>query len=162
MITKYTFTKGSALKAAVASMACAYLAVVLGACQVRGNDPELEKEVRQAEQQRVQALLKGDGDALKIIWADDYSLITYRGDFRNRSHRLEAIRLGTLKMEAITNHIVDLRIYGDTALVHGIAFRKFTEKGRKVEGTFRFSRVWVKHDGRWQLSHAHFTRTQDK
>jgi len=147
---------------AIALLACCCLMVGLGAGKERANDPLIEKEIRLVEQQRVDALLKGDGEALKRIWADDYSLITYRGDLRNRSHRLEAIRLGTIKMEAITNHIVDLRIYGDTALVHGIAFRKFTEKGRKVEGTFRFSRVWVKHDGRWQLSHAHFTRTQDK
>lgn len=159
---KYMFAKPNAFKAVVATLACGCLAMALGAGQVQANDPQLEKEVRQAEQQRVEALLKGDGEALKRIWADDFSLITYRGDFRNRAHPLEAIRLGTLKMEAITNHIVDLRLFGDTALVHGVAFRKFTEKGRKVEGTFRFSRLWVKNDGRWQLSHAHFTQTQDK
>ncbi len=154
-------TKRSVLTA-IATLACGCLAVMLAAGKEQANDPQIEKEVRQAEQQRVQALLRGDGEALKRIWADDYSLITYRGDLRNRSHRLEAIRLGTLKMEAITNDIVDLRVYGDTALVHGFAFRKFTENGRKVQGTFRFSRLWVKKDGRWQLSHAHFTQTQDK
>jgi ketosteroid isomerase-like protein len=142
--------------------------VVLGIATVTfagkddGPNAEIEKEVRQAEQARVDALLKGDAAALGRMWSDDFTMITYRGELRNKNHRVAALKSGTTKYEAIANDIVDLRIYGDTALVTGYATRKGEEAGKKMAGLFRFSRLWVKKDGRWQLVHLHFTKCLEK
>jgi len=121
-------------------------------------DPQVEKEVRAAEKQRVEALLKGDGEVLKRLMADDFTYITHTGELRLKAHRLRDIQTKAIRYTFLSNDIVDLRIYGDTVLVHGFTRRKGEAPGRKLDGTYRFTRLWVKKDGRWQVVHTHLTK----
>lgn len=140
----------------------AILTMISVCCEQTDAEIQREKQVRQAEQARVQALLTGDVEKLKTIWAEDFTNITPDGELRNRNHRMQSMLTGQLKFQKITNDIVEVKVNGDTALVHGFAFRTWVENGAKKEGHYRFSRLWVNKDGRWQLSHQQFTNTKAK
>lgn len=163
--TQKTYTvmkKSLSLPIHVLSFFVAVLTMVSVCCEQTDAEIQREKQVRQAEQARIQALLAGDVEKLKTIWAEDFSNITPDGELRNRNHRIQSMASGQLKFQKITNDIVDVKVTGDSALVHGFAFRTWVENGVKKEGHYRFSRVWVNKDGRWQLSHQQFTATKAK
>jgi ketosteroid isomerase-like protein len=122
------------------------------------HDAKAEEEVRALEKQRVDALLRTDWQTLDKIWADDFMQITHLGEYRNKRHRAIAFKSCAVKYDVITNDYDGFRIYGDVALVTGIGTRKGQEGNRKISGQFRFTRVWVKKEGRWQLVHMQSTR----
>jgi len=122
------------------------------------RDAKAEQEVRAVEKQRVDALLRGDLQTLEKMWSDDFMQITYRGEYRNRRHRIDAFKRGAVKYESISNSYDGFRIYGDVAVVTGIGTRKGQEYNRKISGQFRFTRVWVNKEGRWQLVHMQSTK----
>jgi uncharacterized protein (TIGR02246 family) len=144
----------------VALIATGFLCLIPGprAGKQDDRDAKAEQEVRAVEKQRVDALLRGDVEILDKIWAEDFMQITYRGEYRNKRHRMAALKAGVVKYESITNDYDGVRIYGDAAIVTGIGTRKGQEYNRKIAGQFRFTRVWVKKEGRWQLVHMHSTR----
>jgi len=44
-----------------------------------------------------------------------------------------------------------VHVYGDTAIVTGLNTTKGTFKGKDTSGAYRFTDVFVKRDGRWQV-----------
>jgi len=53
---------------------------------------------------------------------------------------------------------VRIRRYGDTAVVTGTSVQAAVSDGQPWEGRFRFTRVWVLRDGRWQMVTSHSSR----
>jgi hypothetical protein len=53
-----------------------------------------------------------------------------------------------------------VRLYGDTAIVSGTSESKVEYKGRPSGGALRFTRVYVRRDGRWLMIATHATRRQ--
>jgi ketosteroid isomerase-like protein len=147
---------------ALVALAFCCLRVGLPADKPQANDPQMEKEVRAMEKQRVDALLKGDAETMKEIMSDDFTYITHTGLLRLKVHRLRDLQAKTLRYTLLSNDIVDVRLYGDTALVHGFTTRKGEAPGRRLDGTFRFTRLWVKEQGHWHLVHTHISTTSAK
>jgi len=52
--------------------------------------------------------------------------------------------------ESLITSDVEVRLYGETALVIGRASMKATFRGQNVGGEFRYTDVWVKRQGAWQ------------
>lgn len=44
-----------------------------------------------------------------------------------------------------------VRGYGDTLVVTGVKTMDYTLRGKESVGPFRFTDVWVRPDGRWQV-----------
>ena len=51
-----------------------------------------------------------------------------------------------------------VRVYDDTAVAAGVSDSKGTFKGRPFAGLLRFTRVYVKRDGRWLMIVSQATR----
>ena len=51
-----------------------------------------------------------------------------------------------------------LRVYGDTAVVHGLETEKSSYKGKDTSGQYRFTDVFLKRDGGWHAIATHVTR----
>jgi ketosteroid isomerase-like protein len=53
---------------------------------------------------------------------------------------------------------LDVKLQGDTAVVTGLTHNKGKdEKGVAFDRKIRFTDVWVKRDGRWQILSSHGT-----
>jgi ketosteroid isomerase-like protein len=122
------------------------LAVLLGL----GWAASVEEELKKLEAERAAAVVKGDVATLEKITADDYTLTNANGQVMDKKQTMDAIRAGQIKITS--NELSDLKVqvYGNAAVVTGKSDVKGTLFGTDVNGPVRFTRVYVKKDGRWQ------------
>src|SRR6266700_1067859 len=106
-------------------------------------------EIKALEEARNQAILNGDAAALDRMTSDDYTFITLRGELRTKSDILKGFASGSFHYESRQISDLKVRVHGDTALVTGRAVQKGMENGKDYSGDYRFTRVYVKQDGRW-------------
>jgi ketosteroid isomerase-like protein len=64
---------------------------------------------------------------------------------------------GSLRFQSITTDDVQWRVYGDTAVETGRSTMNGQDRSKTVPRDNRFTRVWVKRQGRWQLVTNHYS-----
>lgn len=109
-----------------------------------------QEEIRVLEHERNEAILKGDAAALDRMTADDYTFITLRGELRTKAEIVKGFKSGSFKYESREISDLNIRVYGNTAIVTGRSNQKGTENGKDYSGDYRFTRVYFKQHGRWQ------------
>ena len=119
-----------------------------------------EQEIRALEEERNQAILKGDAAALERMTADDYTFITLRGELRTKSEIVKGFQSGSFKYDSRTISELNVRVYGDAAIVTGRSTQKGSENGKDYSGDYRWTRVYVKQTGRWVTVALQTTRVQ--
>lgn len=113
-----------------------------------GTTPE--DSVRALETGRGQALLRADTVALSRMVADEFTEISRLGTVRTRVDNLRDIASGDLRLTSVRYDSLTVRIYGNTAVLQGIADNTGTFRGFAFSGRIRYTRVFVRRDGRWQ------------
>ncbi len=108
-----------------------------------------EQEIRALEEQRNEAIVHGDAATLEKVTSDDYTFITLRGELRTKAEIVKGFRSGSFKYDSRTIADLNIRVYGDTAIVIGRSSQKGKENGKDYSGDYRFTRVYVKQHGRW-------------
>src|SRR2546430_16986931 len=109
----------------------------------------VEREILNLEEARNQAVLHGDVTALDRMTSDDYTFITLRGELRTKADILKGFSSGSFKYESRQISDLNVRVYGDTAVVTGRSVQKGVENGKDYSGAYWFTRVYVKQKGRW-------------
>jgi len=130
------------------------LSTVFSSClwgQVRKKDADssAKEEINALEEERNRAILSGDAAALDRMTADDYTFITLRGELRSKAEIVKGFRSGSFKYESRSISDLNIRVYGDAAVVTGRSTQKGTENGKDYSGDYWFTRVYVKQGGRW-------------
>ena len=114
------------------------------------SDHQTEQLLRQLESDTLEALVKGDIDALKRLWADEYSFTPPNGTVVSREDYLALLQSGSLKYDSLKSEALQIHIYGDMAIASG-RFRVLGRLGtHELNGSDRFLTVYVKRRGRWQ------------
>ena len=109
-----------------------------------------EDSVRAAEEARGRALLSADTVALSRLVAPEFTEVSRLGTLRTKADNLRDIASGDLKLTSIHYDSLSVRIYGDVAVLQGIADNTGTFHGFPFRGKLRYTRVFVRRDGRWQ------------
>ncbi|MBA2284868.1 MAG: nuclear transport factor 2 family protein [Ktedonobacteraceae bacterium] len=110
------------------------------------------EEIVHVEQQLQHAMLKNDIPALEQLLHDDLVFTEFTGAVIGKqddiaSHVSGAIHLTELEfVEAPVT-----RLYGETAIVAVKAHLKGTFQGTPFASFYRYLRVWLFQDGRWQI-----------
>ncbi len=107
------------------------------------------KAVSRLVQEWLDALVKGDFEALDRIIGDDYIITNSDGSVLGKQQDLEPLKTG-LKFDSATVEDLKVRVYGDTAVATGLTTFKGNFNGRAFTSCGRFTDVWVKRNGRWQ------------
>lgn len=110
------------------------------------------------EQELGDALVKGDPDKLAQLLSDDLTHGNPCGSLRGKAPWIAATKAGQLKIISFSNSDVQIRIYGETAVVTAINLLTAQGAGSDPSGRYRFIHVWVKREGRWQLTAHQATR----
>lgn len=126
------------------------LVVAGAAAQDKPAGPTAEDSVRAVELARGEALLRADTTALSRMLAEEFVEISRLGQVRTRADNLREIATGDLHLTAVRYDSLTVRIYGDVALLRGIADNSGTYRGFAFTGKIRYSRIFVRRDGRWQ------------
>jgi ketosteroid isomerase-like protein len=117
----------------------------------------VEQVIRQLDQERIQAQIHADRVALDRIYADDFIGIGPSGTVRTKPQVLADFTSHDLKFQSITTDDVRIRVYGNTAVETGRSAMVGQDKGRIVPRDNRFTRVWVRRQGRWRIVANHYS-----
>jgi len=101
--------------------------------------------------ERDQAVQRGDTATFDRMCADDYVSTNNVGLVRTKAQVIEDLKSGALKVESMISDDVNVRVQGDTAIVTGRVTTKVQDRGRDTSGQNRFTQVYMKRNGRWQL-----------
>jgi hypothetical protein len=124
-----------------------------------GQDPSsaaIVAQIEQLEHDRIRINVRKNMGALDAVTADDYVQIDWVGKVLNKTTTLERIKSSDMQAHSLED--LNVRVYANTAIVVGTAIRKGATGDRDISGTFRYTRVYVNRDGRWQVVHFHQTR----
>jgi ketosteroid isomerase-like protein len=130
------------------------LAIVIAALLLVIGTPSAatspEDAVRALETARGEALLKADTTAIARMTADDFVEISRLGQIRTKADNLRELGSGALKLTTVKYDSLSVRIYGDVAVLQGVADNTGTFRGFPFAGKLRYTRIFVQRDGRWQ------------
>jgi uncharacterized protein (TIGR02246 family) len=117
----------------------------------------VEQAIRQLDNERIQAQIGADAVALSRIYADDFIGVGPSGTVRTKPQVISDFTSGDLKFQSITTDEVQVRVYENTAVETGLSTMVGQDKGKAVPRDTRFTRVWVKQQGRWRLVANHYS-----
>jgi ketosteroid isomerase-like protein len=117
-----------------------------------------EREVRELEARLAKAVVRGDREFFDRALADDFTHTSHTGIFKTKAQWMAESKFSDARRKPDATRydsfeVDDLavRVYGDTAVATGRSTPKGTTgKGEPMTGQFRFLRVWVRRQGRWQ------------
>jgi ketosteroid isomerase-like protein len=142
--------------------------LVAASCLALGQESTQQARQRDADEQEVlrldrellearQQATKGDTTMLNRILADDFIATSLRGRVANKAQYLKYSARPNLSFRNFNADEVKARLYGDTAVVTGRTTVKGRDQGEEFDTQFRYTRVCVKRDGRWQIVTSHLT-----
>jgi hypothetical protein len=123
-------------------------------------DQEIIRQIVDMERQSKEASLRRDSDFPLRILAEDYVAITPLGQVTTKRETISARRSGQLRYEAMNITDMVVRVYGDTAVVTARADVKGHQLGEDFSGPYRYTRVWIRRNGQWQIVSYQATVTQ--
>jgi ketosteroid isomerase-like protein len=118
------------------------------------------REILELERQSKDAAVHRDPEFSQRTLADDYVAITPLGQVITKGDTVAARKSGQLRYDSIEINDVVVRVYGNTAIVTARANVKGTDLGEEFNGAYRFTRVWVRRNGRWQAASYQATVTR--
>lgn len=108
--------------------------------------------VRETEMKLDQASAQGDIRALDGMMGSDFSTVGLEGDRETRSEFLDRLRESPWKIESLRQTGLQIRFYGDLAVVTGSdQIRGRNSTGEVRDTPYRFLHVFQKRDGHWLL-----------
>ena len=143
----------------IAALVLTAVPIALGQQQSarREQRGSVEQAIRQVDHERIQAQIHADAAALDRIYADDFIGVGPSGTVRTKPQVISDFTSGNLKFQSITTDDVQVRVYGNTAVETGRSTMNGQDKGKAVPRDNRFTRVWVKQQGRWRLVANHYS-----
>jgi len=143
----------------IALLALSATSIVLGQKQNAGNNKgkSIDQIIRQLDSKRIQAQIDADTVALNRIYADDFIGVGPSGTVRTKPQVISDFTSGGLKFQSITTDDVKVRVYRNTAVETGKSTMIGQDKNKVVPRDNRFTRVWVKMHGNWQLVANHYS-----
>src|SRR5437764_1416872 len=143
----------------IAVLALTATSVAAGQKQSATTDQRsgVEQAIRQLDNERIQAQIGADAVALNRIYADDFIGVGPSGTVRTKPQVISDFTSVDLKFHSITTDEVQVRVYDNTAVETGLSTMVGQDKGKAVPRDTRFTRVWVKQQGRWRLVANHYS-----
>jgi len=125
--------------------------VILGLSALHAQAPSAEEQVRQAERARFAAMVKADTAALDKLLAPD--LVYTHGDARriDKAAFISDFKTGAFKYVTIDPKEINVKVYGDVAVVAGAAAMQIVNNGAPASIQIRYTNVHVKRNGAWQM-----------
>jgi ketosteroid isomerase-like protein len=120
-----------------------------------------EMVIEDLEEKLRQAMLNGDVQTLDELIADDLIFTMHTGLVINKQDDLEAHRTGIQKFTQIELDDQTVSHYGDCAVVTVKAELAGKFDGQAYSDTYRFTRLWVNRQNRWQIAAGHVSQISD-
>jgi ketosteroid isomerase-like protein len=108
--------------------------------------------VKAAEKSWATATVAGDENTLKQVLADDITYTHSNGETDTKAVYISNLKTGARKYHKIEHEGMDVRLYGNTAVLTATAKVETSQKGGSPSPAhLRFVHVWYLNRGQWQL-----------
>ena len=121
--------------------------------QPLGDPTKDDRELTQLVKDLNEAVVKADVAVLDRVLHEDYVHHRPRGMVEDRAQYLENRKARRVDFESLVPDEMEVRVYGDTAIVTGRSTAKGTDQYGTMVEQRRWTRVLVRSDGRWQFVH---------
>jgi len=111
---------------------------------------QIEQALRRMSADWVAALLNRDTPTLRRIMAPDCTF-TYPLEGDGTDQFVADVESGDLTVESLTRDNVEVRVFGQTAILTGVDTAKWVYRGHAISGYYRSIHVYAERDGQWQL-----------
>lgn len=108
-------------------------------------------DIKKLEADRIQAGVRKDVASVAAATADEYVQIDWEGKVLDKAAMLARIGSSNIQLQSNTLDEIDVKVYGDVAVVTGRATRKGVMDAKDISTSVRYTRVYVKREGRWQV-----------
>ena len=115
-----------------------------------GASSQTERDLRKMSADWISALLDRDTAALVRIMSKDCTF-TYPLEGDGTDQFVADVQSGDLIVETMTRDNVEVRVFGQTAVVTGLDTVKWIYKGHTIAGYYRSMNVYAERNGIWQL-----------
>jgi ketosteroid isomerase-like protein len=120
---------------------------------------EDEQTLLQLERNWSEAFVKKDVATLDRILANEFQA-NWPAFVGNKKQFLGLVKSGVAKAESAVNSELKAFVFGDMAIVHGLATEQSSVAGKNTSGQYRYTDVFVKRDGRWQCVTGYSIKVQ--
>jgi ketosteroid isomerase-like protein len=111
---------------------------------------ETEQLLLQMTDEWAKALVRGDGESLGLIMADDfYFAYPFEGD--GKEQFIDDVTSGEVTVEHLTRENVNVRVWGDAAVLTGKDSARWFYKGHDYSGHYKVIHVYSLRNEKWQL-----------
>jgi hypothetical protein len=121
---------------------------------------EVTRMICQREYDLIDAMLRNDPAAVSKFYAEDFTLINYRGTKVDKRGVLDALRAGVLRFDSLGISELNVRHYDGTLIVTAKQRQVAREPGadeRPHGKDVRYANVYVLRSGVWQLVFTQIT-----
>ena len=133
--------------------------LLFAVCSALVHAASPEEEIRAMEKLWNESRVRADVAALDRLLDAGWTVTHGDGTINTKAEYLADLKSGARKFFAdVKQDDFTVRIYGDTAVAAGLSDSKVEYKGKPSGGALRFTRVYVKRDGRWIMIVSHATR----
>jgi ketosteroid isomerase-like protein len=137
----------------------AVLMILMSVSAARADDLEV---IRRLDHEISVATWTADPMWFEENLADDYVLITPAGTMRSKADVIRELATPGFRMVPFESTEVQIRMYGDTAIVTGRMLQRSTVGGLLYSRDLRYTDVYVRRKARWQLVSAHTSNVGGK
>jgi ketosteroid isomerase-like protein len=118
----------------------------------------VEQTLMHTEQEINDAVVKGDTSAFEKYFADDSLFTDPGGMVMDKAQTIADFKSGNLKIESSKFEDMKVHVHGNAAVVTYGTTDKAAYKGKDISGNYRWTDVFVKRNGRWQIVAGQGTR----
>ena len=130
----------------------------LGTGQSREEQSSDEQQILTLHEAGDRALMSGDLAVLERIFADDYVQYNESGKAFTKRDVLNNFRTGAVRYPSIVSTGRRIRLFGDTAVVHGSESDEVEAEGKRFSVRYVYLDVLRKCDGEWKLVASQLAR----
>ncbi len=135
---------------------CAINALIFSKAAAFAGDlpPDLGEAVKDYDA----AQIKGDRAELERLLADDYTLLNSSGATESKAQLIADYTATGYKLEPFVVRESIEKVWANGAVMGGIATLRGTDGGKPFAVTLRFSDIWAKRHGVWQVIYTHVSK----
>lgn len=116
------------------------------------NQPDAERRLYEADDERCRAMVAHDLDALAGMLADDVVYTHSSAAVENKEQYIATLQEGRTRYLHVQRESAQVRLYGPVAVMHGHVIMEIETQGGKKSLNNLFQSVWIERDGRWLLA----------
>jgi ketosteroid isomerase-like protein len=116
---------------------------------------QAEKEVLEASETIDRGIREVRPEIMAPVLSDDLEYTNQFGEVLSKTQWLDNVRSGKMNTVTLLHEVAGLHVYGDSAVLIGISHTTFIYEGKTSSTPRRFTRFFVKQDGRWKMVAQH-------